>query len=185
MRSFARRGDAAALPGVFTTIGERASHLHRFISGYANFARLPAPRPGARGMDGGGGSPPAADWISASLASLPAKPGHADRAQLEQLLINLLRNAREAGGEPAQIELAISHAANEQRLEVRDRGTGMSDAVLEQALLPFYSTKRDGSGLGLALVREIAEAHGGRVRLANREGGGLVVSVSLPLPAAR
>jgi signal transduction histidine kinase len=64
--------------------------------------------------------------------------------------------------------------------EVCDRGTGMTDTVLKQALLPFYSTKRSGTGLGLALAREISEAHGGRVLLANREGGGLRVSLCLP-----
>jgi signal transduction histidine kinase len=56
----------------------------------------------------------------------------------------------------------------------------MNEAVLRQALLPFYSTKREGSGLGLALMREIAEAHGGRVQLANRAGGGLAVALMLP-----
>jgi signal transduction histidine kinase len=56
----------------------------------------------------------------------------------------------------------------------------MSQQVLESALLPFYSTKRSGTGLGLPISREIVEAHGGRLSMGNREGGGLEVTLWLP-----
>jgi signal transduction histidine kinase len=111
---------------------------------------------------------------------LPTTPGWFDRAQLEQALINLLRNAHEAGGPADEVEIEVRQSAAEQRIEIRDRGPGMSESVLAQALLPFYSTKRSGTGLGLALAREITEAHGGRLRIANREHRGLSVTLVLP-----
>jgi nitrogen fixation/metabolism regulation signal transduction histidine kinase len=177
----ARRGDLAALPGVFMTISERASHLHEFIAGYATFARLPAPRPEAVSWES------LVDALHTQArfqvgGSLPADFGWFDRVQVEQVLINLLRNAQESGSDISQIEMAIALSEGQQRIEVRDRGAGMSESVLMQALLPFYSTKRSGSGLGLALAREITEAHGGQIRLANRDGGGVVVTLILPLP---
>jgi two-component system nitrogen regulation sensor histidine kinase NtrY len=99
---------------------------------------------------------------------------------MEQALLNLLKNAHESGSRAQDVELHIRRVQDVVRIDVLDRGSGMNDAVLTQALVPFYSTKRAGTGLGLALAREIAEAHGGRITLANREGGGLTVTLFLP-----
>jgi signal transduction histidine kinase len=112
---------------------------------------------------------------------LPAEPVRLDQAQMEQALLNLLKNAHESGSTAAEVALRVRRQPGLLRIEVMDRGSGMSETVLANALVPFYSTKRSGTGLGLALAREIAEAHGGRIGLSNREGGGLMVAMVLPV----
>ena len=148
--------------------------------GYARFAKLPAPRKETVAWK------PFLAMLQMQVAfriagELPGRPGSFDTTQMQQALINLLKNSHEAGGDVAQVTLALSAGPHEWRVELCDRGPGMSEAVLGQALLPFYSTKRSGSGLGLALSREIVEAHGGKISLANRQGGGLRVTLTLPL----
>jgi two-component system, NtrC family, nitrogen regulation sensor histidine kinase NtrY len=96
------------------------------------------------------------------------------------VMINLLKNAAESGSQTADITVAIREEVSGFRIEVGDRGSGLSEQTLRDALLPFFSTKPTGTGLGLTLCREIVEAHGGHLSLANRAGGGALVSVWLP-----
>lgn len=181
-RLIAQVPDPAKLDSIFTTIEERARHLKDFLDGYARFAKLPAP------------CLQDVDWepFLATLrqmadfrgpAAVPERPGYFDPAQIQQVLINFLKNAQESGSPPGTVELSIADDGRFMRLQVLDRGSGMSEQVLANALLPFYSTKRSGTGLGLSLCREIAEAHGGRLSLANRPDGGVAVSVWLPARA--
>jgi signal transduction histidine kinase len=104
----------------------------------------------------------------------------ADRAQMQQVLINLVKNAHESGSAPSEIVVAVHRNHDGIVVRVSDRGTGMSEEVLRHALVPFYTTKPAGSGLGLALCNEIIEAHGGRLRLQATAGGGAVVTCWLP-----
>lgn len=175
----ARRGQVDRLPGVLTAIGERARHLETFVRGYADVAKLPAPQLEP------------IDWAAfvqrlqqqlefRTAGEVPRRPLQADPAQLSQALVNLLKNAHESGSDPGAIYLRAQALPGEWRIEVTDRGGGMDESVMAQAMVPFYSTKRGGSGLGLALVREIVEAHGGRLALSRRDGGGSQVTLVLP-----
>jgi two-component system nitrogen regulation sensor histidine kinase NtrY len=167
------------LARVLDLLEERATHLRTFLEGYVRFARLPGPRPAwvdwSRLLAG-----LQALYPQATFASPPRQPGWFDPTQVEQVLINLLKNAQEAGGSPEAVSLEVEEAEGGFRLRVHDRGRGLTPEVLQHALLPFYTTKEKGSGLGLALCREIIDAHHGRLRLENREGGGATITVWLP-----
>jgi signal transduction histidine kinase len=164
---------------IFESIADRTSHLITFLEGYREVARLP--RPAIKEVDWN-------DFLT-GLASqkrfqhktpTPNVPGTFDPIQIERVMINLLNNAYEAESAAEDVEIEVSEESDGFRVDIMDRGTGMPEPVLKQAMLPFFSTKRTGTGVGLALSREIIEAHGGQLTLANREGGGLIVSCFLP-----
>jgi two-component system nitrogen regulation sensor histidine kinase NtrY len=176
----ARAGAIERMGEIFAGIRDRTEHLQRFVQGYASFARLPTPRkeyvewePFLEGL--------ALHERVRQVGALPSIRGYFDPGQIEQVLINLIKNATESGGAPEAVEMEIRTTAAAFDIEVRDRGSGMNDAVLANAFLPFYSTKRTGTGLGLAVAREIVDAHAGRLMLSNRGGGGLTVTVLLPI----
>ena len=162
------------------TIEERSAHLRAFIEGYARFARLPMPTKTENHWDLliEGLRPLYSFKISGTI---PDRPGMFDAAQMQQVLINLLKNAVESGGPSDEIAISIKAVpAGAFEIRVEDRGNGMRDDVLKNALLPFFSTKTSGSGLGLPLCREIVEAHGGTLSIRPRTGGGISVVCLIP-----
>ena len=164
---------------IYGLIDERLAFLRTFLESYATFARLPQPRKQR------------ARWADVLDAVAPLYPFRVDGdvesealidvAQMQQVLINLVKNAHESGSGPDAVVVSIKRSATDAVISVLDRGKGMSGEVMRQALVPFYSTKPGGTGLGVALCNEIVEAHGGRMRLAAREGGGITVTCWLPL----
>jgi two-component system, NtrC family, nitrogen regulation sensor histidine kinase NtrY len=95
-----------------------------------------------------------------------------DRNQIEQVLVNVLRNAIEAIGEEGRITLRLTREAGRPVLSIADSGSGIAEAVLPLLFTPFFSTKKDGRGLGLTLVQETLSQHGFGFSLEAARGGG-------------
>ena len=107
-----------------------------------------------------------------------------DRVRMEEVLVNLLRNAREASpaGQPVEVTLGLQ-GERSLAIEVRDHGSGIEPGEEERVFEPFYTRRAKGTGLGLALARRIVEGHGGTITAHNHPDGGAVFSVRLPSPA--
>lgn len=151
-------------------IGSRSQALRRFMDGYARLARLPAPKPATVDL-------PALVRKVATLETRapvrveegPAVLLQADGDQVEQALINLLKNASEASLETGgQVVLRWFREGAWIVLELLDEGPGLPGGG--NLFVPFFTTKPGGTGIGLVLSRQIAEAHGGSLTLENRAG---------------
>jgi nitrogen fixation/metabolism regulation signal transduction histidine kinase len=164
-------------------VESRADALHRFVQSYRLLAQLPPPRLKPVPLA------PLLERVALLEQRLRVQldPGppvilDADPDQLEQMFINLVANAVDAslanGAQPVRATWRL--AASTLLVTIEDRGLGIANA--ENLFVPFYTTKPAGSGVGLALAQQIARAHGGEIRLLNREDGpGARATVRLPV----
>jgi signal transduction histidine kinase len=112
-----------------------------------------------------------------------ALPARCDRARIEQVLLNLLDNAAQHSTPQAPIRVELARDAGDVRLRVADAGRGLSGAAATRLFEPFFTTRDNGTGLGLALVKGIVEGHGGSVAAWNNDPGpGATFEVRLPAP---
>jgi nitrogen fixation/metabolism regulation signal transduction histidine kinase len=163
-------------------VGGRAAALSRFMEGYARLARLPPPERAPVAV---------ADLVQRSVrletrVPVELRPGReveieADADQVEQALINLVRNAADASLETGGgVRVGWRAADGAVEISIEDDGPGLRST--SNLFVPFFTTKPQGSGIGLALSRQIAEGHGGSVVLENRKDGhGCVARLRLPL----
>lgn len=169
-----------SLPEIIDTMDNRVKKLNGFLKEYARFARLPAPNLKLNYLP---------DVIRSILpvcpfnvtGETPKVSTLLDLAQIEQVLINIYKNALEAGSAVSAIELRFAQDENHVQLCIRDAGTGMSEQQLQQATLPFYTTKPGGTGLGLSLCNEVMIAHDGVLRVQNNNNPGLDITLVLPV----
>jgi two-component system, NtrC family, nitrogen regulation sensor histidine kinase NtrY len=168
---------------IFRAVGERGTHLREFLTRYASLARIPDPVKGPVVLE---------NLFSRMRVLYPkvdcqqpvsSEPVLVDESQLEQVLVNLIVNALEAGSPAESVVLRVQASDGVVRLSVSDGGPGFSNEALESAFVPSFSTKATGTGIGLAFCREVIHLHGGKIRVRNRKQGGGEVVILLGGPA--
>ncbi len=173
---------------LFDFIPEEVERLNRLVTNYLTLAREPQldPRSVELGeflqrlvaMDEGGGKAVRLE-VPAGVRVL------CDPSALERILLNLLRNAREASGDAGEVAVGVRDVRRRGRgyvgISVRDTGPGLPEDVPTDRLFePFYTTKKTGTGLGLAVSKALAEASGGWIEARNHPDGGAEITVYLP-----
>ena len=164
---------------VLSRIKERSNRLLAFIGEYGRLSQLPSPT-----LSWFAFSPVLNEAIamqatnSASIEFKGEDRCFGDKDQVIQLLINLIKNAIEASSDTPRVRIRLLHNQQMQTIEVRDFGSGFAN--LNNAVTPFYTTKKQGSGIGLALCAEIARNHKGELKVTNHAELGAVVTLSWP-----
>ncbi len=166
-----------------STVARRSDGLMNFVSSYQQLTRLPTPektRIRLADLFSDVTRMATVDWLKKGLALLiNIEPGeldvYADRQMVEQVLINLLQNSEHAltGADLGQVTLSarLNHLGGV-TIEVSDNGPGIPAEIAAKIFVPFFTTRPDGSGVGLALSRQIMIAHGGTISFTNNEQGG-------------
>ncbi len=174
--------DSEVLEGL-NLIGDRAGSLTKFVATYSQLARVPAPTKQQVSLNALLRRLVALDAFTGVRVEAPFETVlPADAGQLEQALINLLKNSVEASETGAQgVDVTVARARDAALIDIRDSGPGVANP--DNLFVPFFTTKPGGSGIGLALSRQIIEAHGGTLTLQNRtDRTGTIARVMLPVP---
>ncbi|HEU4724547.1 MAG TPA: ATP-binding protein [Candidatus Eisenbacteria bacterium] len=177
----------AILDQAARTIADEVASLKRLLQEFSEFGRFPAPELAPFPLDELLGDLRALYAREIGEGRLRIEPASerlvvsADRGQLRQALVNLVLNGLDAAGAAGTVTVSASRGEREARLDVRDTGPGFTPDAKANLFVPGFTTKSQGSGLGLAVVERIVNEHGGSIAVESRPGAGATFHLRLPL----